>query len=109
MTSPSAPVAVIPAEGLGWNDIGSWEALLEVLPTDAAGNVVLGAEHLAFDTSRTLVHASGGQRLVATLGVSDLIVVDTGDVLFVCPRDKAQDVRRVVEALKQRPDGAEFL
>jgi mannose-1-phosphate guanylyltransferase len=102
-------VAVIPAEGLGWNDIGSWEALLEVLPTDAAGNVVLGAEHLAFDTSRTLVHASGGQRLVATLGVSDLIVVDTGDVLFVCPRDKAQDVRRVVEALKQRPDGAEFL
>jgi mannose-1-phosphate guanylyltransferase len=102
-------VAVIPADGLGWNDIGSWEALLEVLPTDAAGNVVLGAEHLSFDTSRTLVHASGGQRLVATLGVSDLVVVDTGDVLFVCPRDKTQDVRRVVDALKQRPDGAEFL
>jgi mannose-1-phosphate guanylyltransferase len=102
-------VAVIPAQGLGWNDIGSWEALLEVLPTDAAGNVVVGAEHVNLDSSRTLVHAAGHKRLVATLGVSDLVIVDTGDVLFICPRDKAQDVRAVVNALKQRPDGQEFL
>ena len=102
-------VAVIPAEGLAWNDIGSWEALLEVLPTDAAGNVVVGADLLALDTERTLVHASGGQRLVAMLGVSDLVIVDTGDVLFVCPRDKAQDVKAMVNALKQRPDGQKYL
>ena len=102
-------VAVIPAEGLLWNDIGSWEALLEVLPTDASGNVVVGADHLSLDTARTLVHASGGQRLVATLGVEDLVIVDTGDVLFICPRDKAQDVKAVVNALKQRPEGKRYL
>lgn len=102
-------VAVIPADGLRWNDIGSWEALLDVLPTDAAGNVVVGADHLSIDTGRTLVHHSGGQRLVATLGVSDLVIVDTGDVLFVCPRDKAQDVKAMVNALKQRPGGQQYL
>lgn len=102
-------VAVIPAEGLGWNDIGSWEALLDVLPTDDAGNVVVGAEHLNLDSARTLVHAAGHKRLVATLGVSDLVIVDTGDVLFVCPREKAQDVKAVVNALKQRPDGTDYL
>ncbi len=102
-------VAVIPAEGLAWNDIGSWEALLDVLPTDAAGNVVVGAEHLSLETDRTLVHVSSGQRLVATLGVSDLVIVDTGDVLFVCPRDRAQDVKLMVNALKERADGKRHL
>lgn len=102
-------VAVIPAEGLGWNDIGSWEALLDVLPTDADGNVVVGAEHISFDTARTLVHAAGHKRLVATLGVTDLVIVDTGDVLFVCPRDRAQDVKSIVNALKQREDGQDYL
>jgi mannose-1-phosphate guanylyltransferase len=102
-------VAVIPAEGLGWNDIGSWEALLDVLPTDAAGNVVIGAEHLNLDSRRTLVHASAHKRLVVTLGVDDLVIVDTGDVLFVCPRDQAQNVKAVVNALKARPDGKAYL
>jgi mannose-1-phosphate guanylyltransferase len=102
-------VAVIPAGGLRWNDIGSWEALLEVLPTDAEGNVVVGPEHVSLGTLRTLVHAAGQKRLVATLGVSDLVIVDTGDVLFVCTRDQAQNVKAVVNALKQRPDGKEYL
>jgi mannose-1-phosphate guanylyltransferase len=101
-------VAVIPAGGLRWNDIGSWEALLEVLPTDPSGNVVVGPEHLGLDTARTLVHA-GQKRLVATLGVADLVIVDTGDVLFVCTRNQAQNVKAVVTALKQRPDGKDFL
>ena len=95
-------VAVIPAEGLQWSDIGTWDALLQVLPPDAAGNVVVGAEHLAINSGGLLVHGSRAQkRLVATLGVSDLVVIDTEDALFICPRDRAQEVRAVVEALKQ--------
>jgi mannose-1-phosphate guanylyltransferase len=103
-------VAVIPAAGLGWNDIGSWQALLEVLQPDAAGNVVIGADHLTVGTSGTLVHAGGGQRrLVATLGLTDMVIVDTGDVLFICPRDRSQDVRQVVDRLKQRTDADDYL
>lgn len=103
-------VAVIPAEGLGWNDVGSWESLLEVLPADAAGNVVVGADLLGVETSGALVHtAEAGRKLVAALGVSDLVIVDTGDVLLVCPRARAQDVRTLVAALKQRPGGQDYL
>lgn len=103
-------VAVIPADGLGWNDVGSWESLLEVLPLDAAGNVVVGAEFLGLDTTGTLVHAGeAGRKLVATIGVSDLVIVDTGDVLLVCPKARAQDVRALVAALKQRADGPQYL
>jgi mannose-1-phosphate guanylyltransferase len=95
-------VAVIPAEGLNWSDIGSWDAVLDLLPPDPAGNVVVGTEHLAIDSSRLLIHASHSQpRLVATIGLSDLVVVDTEDALLICPRDRAQEVRAVVEALKK--------
>ncbi len=95
-------VAVIPAEGLNWSDIGTWDALLAVLPPDAAGNVVVGAEHLAIDSSGLLIHASRSQpRLVATIGLSDLVVIDTPDALLVCPRERVQEVRAVVDALKK--------
>jgi mannose-1-phosphate guanylyltransferase len=56
------------------------------------------------------VHAArSGRRLVAALGVEDLIIVDTGDVLLICPKHRAQDVRAFVDALKSRPDGQAFL
>ncbi len=97
-------VAVIPAEGLNWSDIGSWDALIDLLPPDAAGNVVVGGEHLGLETTGTLIHASGPCRLVATIGVSNLVIIATDDAVFVCPRERAQEVRSVVEALKGRPD-----
>jgi mannose-1-phosphate guanylyltransferase len=101
-------VAVIPADGLAWNDIGSWEALLEVLEGDENGNVVVGAEHVGVDSHGTLIHGPDG-RLVATVGVSDLVIVETEDALLVCPRDRAQEVRAIVERLKRRTDGKEYL
>jgi mannose-1-phosphate guanylyltransferase len=102
-------VAVIPAGGLGWNDVGSWESLLDVLTPDAAGNVALGAEVLGIETTGTLVHVSGTRKLVAAIGLADLVIVDTGDVLLVCPRERAQQVREIVAALKQREDGQDYL
>lgn len=103
-------VAVIPADGLGWSDIGSWESLLDVLAPDEAGNVVVGAEHLGLATTGSLIHSShGARRLVATIGVSNLVIVDTRDVLLVCPRERSQEVRAVVEQLKQRRGGENYL
>ena len=91
-------VAVIPAE-FGWNDIGSWATLLEILDNDEQGNVVRHAQHLGVDTSNTLVF--GHDRLVATIGLHDMIVIDTGDAVLVCPKDRAQDVKKIVDQLKQ--------
>jgi mannose-1-phosphate guanylyltransferase len=94
-------VAVIPAADWKWSDVGSWDSLFEVLPTDPEGNIVIGGQHLGIDTSRSLVYVSQEHRLIVTIGVSDLVLVDTGDVLLVCHKEQAQKVRQVVDTLKK--------
>jgi mannose-1-phosphate guanylyltransferase/mannose-6-phosphate isomerase len=89
-------VAVIPA-ALAWSDVGSLLALQDVVAPDTSGNVRVG-RGVDVDSRDTIVYAK--DRLVATLGVRDLIVVDTADATLVVPKDRAQDVRQVVEALK---------
>jgi mannose-1-phosphate guanylyltransferase len=93
-------VAVIPAAGLEWSDIGSWDALFDVILPDKNGNVIVSGELLPFDTHHSLVYGNGDGRLFVTIGLDNVIVVDTGDVLLVCHKDRAQEVRRVVEQLK---------
>ncbi|WP_029214803.1 mannose-1-phosphate guanylyltransferase [Kallotenue papyrolyticum] len=95
----TARAVVIPA-ALGWSDVGDWAALGELLPRDAAGNGVLG-RHLGLDTHNTLVVGDG--RLIATIGVRDLVVIDTPDALLICPRDRTQEVRVLVAQLAVSP------
>lgn len=96
----SEKVAVIPVD-IGWNDIGSWSALYDVLPKDSGNNAVVG-QHVSPDTKNSLVVSPN--RLVATIGLEDFVIVDTEDVLLVCPRDRAQDVKQLVEILKRNGD-----
>lgn len=93
-------VAVLPAADLGWNDVGSWEALFDVLPTDPDGNIVILANHIGLDTQKSLVFGDGSSRLLVTIGVKDLVIIDTGDTLLVCGKDQAQQVRQIVNLLK---------
>ena len=88
-------VAVIPVD-IGWSDVGSWATLYELLPADEEGNVVIG-QHIGLDTRDCLIH--GSRRLVATIGLENMIVVDTEDALLICPKERAQDVRDLVEKL----------
>ncbi len=90
--------AVIPAE-LGWSDVGSWAALDDVAEKDERGNVISGRV-LDFGSERSILYAQ--DRLVATIGLKNVIVVDTPDATLVCDKDRAQDVRRVVETLEAR-------
>ncbi|MCR3762722.1 mannose-1-phosphate guanylyltransferase/mannose-6-phosphate isomerase [Pseudomonas aeruginosa] len=92
----SARVAVVPAS-FDWSDIGSWGAMGTLLDADAEGNRGSG-DTLFVDTRNTFVQSDG--RLVATVGVDDLVVVDTSDALLVARADRVQDVRRVVQRLK---------
>jgi mannose-1-phosphate guanylyltransferase len=97
-------VAVIPAKGLGWSDVGSWDSLFEVLDGDEDGNIVMGGEHIGVDTHASLVYVNQEHRLIVTIGIDDVVVVDTGDVLLVCRKDQAQKVRQVVDQLKKSGD-----
>ena len=89
--------AVLPVD-IGWSDVGSWSSLWELGARDADGNVVSG-DALLEATTNSYVHSE--RALVATLGVEDLIIVDTPDALLVADRSKAQDVTTIVARLKQ--------
>jgi mannose-1-phosphate guanylyltransferase len=96
-TTPGRPpVRVIPAQ-MGWNDVGHWAALEDFVEKDGQGNVVIG-DAMVLDGRGNIVRADGPT--VALVGVDDLVVVSTGDAILVCPRDRAQDVRRIVEQLE---------
>lgn len=94
-------VAVLPAGGLGWNDVGSWDSLFDVLLPDMNGNVATNAHHLTVDTHNTLIYSKSDDRLVVTIGLDDIVIVDAGDVLMVCQVDQSQKVKDVVEHLKK--------
>lgn len=94
-------VAVLPAGGLGWSDVGSWDSLFEVLLPDMNGNVATNAQHLGLDTHNTLVYSADDERLVVTIGLDDMVVVDTGEILMICKVDQSQKVKDVVEHLKK--------
>ena len=76
-------VAVLPAGGLEWSDIGNWDSLFDVLIPDIDGNIVFSGHHIPVETSGSLVYGNNDGRLIVTIGVDNLIVVDTGDVLLV--------------------------
>jgi mannose-1-phosphate guanylyltransferase/mannose-6-phosphate isomerase len=88
---------LVPA-AFDWADIGNWAELGDRVHADTRGNSVEG-EAVLIDTTGSLVF--GDRRLVATIGLEDMIIVDTEDALLVCRRDRAQDVRKVVEALRR--------
>jgi mannose-1-phosphate guanylyltransferase/mannose-6-phosphate isomerase len=81
----------------GWSDVGSWAALHDVLPADEAGNVTRG-DVLLEDTSGCYVHADS--RLVAALGLEDVVIVETADAVLVAPKHKVQDVKKLVARIK---------
>lgn len=91
-------IMVIPAD-FGWNDVGSWDMMNVLHKEDADGNVAVG-DVLAIDTRNTTVYSSG--RLVAAVGVDDLVIVETPDAVMVCPKSRAQDVKKIVDKLKDK-------
>jgi mannose-1-phosphate guanylyltransferase len=99
-------VVVIPASGLKWSDVGSWDSLFEMLPADENGNIIMNGEHLGLDTRSSLVYGEKSLgRLIVTLGVKDLVVVDTDDILLVCSIEEAQRIRDVVKQLRdEKPE-----
>ena len=95
-------VAVIPALDLGWSDVGSWDSLFGLLGKNESGNIIKGITHLGIDTESSLIFGDNRDRLVATIGLENVVIVDTDDVLLVCNKDRAQEVRDIVRTLKEQ-------
>jgi mannose-1-phosphate guanylyltransferase len=116
-TLPALPVDVAVMEQAGarsvvpidyrWNDVGAWTSLPEVVPADAAGNCITGGARLLAEDARDNVVFGEPGTLTALVGVEGLVVVRSGDAVLVCPRERAQEVRRIVERLRE--EGPEYL
>ena len=91
--------AVVPAD-MGWSDVGSWDAVWDNLDHDAAGNAVSGPA-VVLDSRNNLVRSEDGV-LTAVIGIDNAVVVTTGDAVLVAARDKAENVKALVEELKAR-------
>lgn len=95
-------IAVVPGD-FGWSDVGSFAAMPEVRKLDEGGNVVAGENAMAIDCRECVVIAEGNKkRVVAVVGMTGVVVVDAGDAILVVPKEKSQDVRKAVDALKAR-------
>jgi mannose-1-phosphate guanylyltransferase len=92
-------VAVVPLEA-GWSDIGSWSALLEALSAKSGDSLVASGRHLDRGSEDVLVH--GGDRLIVTVGLRDVIIVDTPDALLVCARDRAEEIKPVLDDIAEK-------
>lgn len=99
----ASDLAVVPGS-FGWSDVGSWHSAWELANKDADGNAA-SKDDVLIESQGNLIadlRSSGNQRVVALVGVNDLVVVETDDALLVIPRERAQDVRAVIDALKAR-------
>lgn len=102
-------LTLIPGD-FGWNDVGDWKVVYDLGKKDLANNVIVGDQEkihaLAINSKNNLIHANG--RLISLVGVNDMIVVDTDEILMICPKEKSQDVKKLVERLKEE-DKKEYL
>lgn len=99
----ASKVAVLPAD-IGWSDVGTWRALDDIAVKDKSGNIITG-NVIDISSKNTIVFA--GKRLIATVGLENIVVVDTPDATLICSKNNTQDVRKVVDELKKK--GAEEL
>jgi len=94
----SGKVAVVPGD-FGWSDIGAWDAISELTEPDDSGNRING-DAILIDSTNNFIHSE--QRLIAGIGLNDLMIIDADDALLVAHRDKAQEVKQIVRQLKAR-------
>jgi len=109
ISEKASNLVLIPGD-FGWDDVGDWKVVYDLETKDLAGNVVIGDDAtkkvLAISSQNNLIHADG--KLVAMVGVNNMVVIDTGEILMIIPKSQSQDVKKLVERLKEE-DKKEYL
>ena len=96
----SERVVVIPVVDIGWSDVGSWDSLFDVIPSDENGNIILGELIHPLESRNSLIFSDEKEKIILPLGVQNMIIVNTPDALLICPRGESQKVKMLVEYLK---------
>lgn len=94
-------VVVLPARGLGWNDIGSWESIYDVLDEDENGNIHINCKTFHLDSNGVLSCSENKDKMIITVGMKDVVVVETDKAVMVCPKHDTQRVKEIVQYLKE--------
>jgi len=94
-------VVVIPVEEIGWNDVGFWDSLFDLMPADDNGNIILGTSIHPLELKSILVLSNEEKKMIIPLGVQNMIIVNTPDALLICPRGESQKVKMLVEYLNK--------
>ncbi len=94
--------AVLQAGDLGWYDVGSWDSFYDIAEADESGNIVIQARHIGIDTQNSLVVSTMPDHMIVTLGMKDVIIVQTEDAVLICPRGESQRVKELVNYLKEK-------
>lgn len=97
-------IAVLPAD-IGWSDIGDWARLKDELAHSEKENVVLGAQHIGMDTVNSLVYGTNAKKVITTIGVENLVIVDTHDALLICDKYHSDRVKELVEHMRKSGKG----
>ena len=93
-------VVVLPAKGLGWNDIGSWESIYDVADEDENGNIHINCRTLHLDSNGVLSCSENKDKMIITVGMKDVVIVETDKAVMVCPKRDTQRVKEIVQYLK---------
>jgi mannose-1-phosphate guanylyltransferase len=93
-------VTLIPAIDLGWKDLGSWDSLFSILKPDERGNIELAPRVLNVNSSDCFIQTTNSEKAIAVIGVEDLIIVDHENTLLICKKGDSQDVKQIVQSLK---------
>jgi mannose-1-phosphate guanylyltransferase len=95
-------VRIIPAN-FGWSDVGTWESIHAEMTKNPRENLIHG-KHICIDTKGSLIRTDNPYKIIATIGLENIIIVDTPDALLVCPKDRSQDVKKIVKKLQDKKE-----
>jgi len=100
----ASDVQVIPAGDMQWFDIGGWDRYFDLMEPDREGNLILGDECILIDSKNSMIYQEPGlpsKRLIAVLGMDEMIIVDTHNVIMICPRERVEEIKSFIEALSR--------
>jgi mannose-1-phosphate guanylyltransferase len=98
----ASDVVVLPAIGLGWIDVGSWDSLYTILEADLDGNIKLAHHVVNVDSKGVLIQSTDTEKMIAVVGLKDIIIVDHKNTLLICKRGETQKIRQVIKQLKEK-------
>jgi mannose-1-phosphate guanylyltransferase len=94
-------ILMIKADTLGWNDVGCWDSLYDFLPADDSGNVIKSKNAVLLDSKNILLLSENDNKIIAALGIEDLVIIDTEKALLICKKGETQRIKQVIEEIKK--------